>query len=325
MNYQETFRALAAVTAPSGFESPILDVIEELCRPHDVEMRRDALGSLIVHRPGAGQRVMLITHADTFGMIVTFRDEKGFFRFGLLGKAEPSWLIGLPVRFTNGARGVVGCEGGVEPAKLALRHLYIDVTVGDVRVGDACAPALITSADENRFVSPALDGRAGCLAALDVLSRAKGTDADLTIVFSVQHAVGERGAAAAAFSAEPEIALSLELTSSGDTPESRVRSGIRLGGGPALVIRADGAPSNMALLESLEAKAEFPVQRTVDPDGQFALDPLSSVRAGIVSCGIGIPARRYGLMAAASPADMRQAADLILAQLRCTQSATRDV
>ena len=78
-------------------------------------------------------------------------------------------------------------------------------------------------------------------------------------------------------------------------------------------------------MTALEAKAEFPVQRTVDPDGPFALDPLSSVRSGIVSCGIGIPARRYGLMAAASPADMRQAADLILAQLRCTQSATRDV
>ena len=146
MNYQDTFRALAAITAPSGFETPVLDAIESLARPFATDMRRDALGNLIVHRAGAGQRVMLITHADTFGLIVTYRDEKGYYRFGLLGGAEPAMLVGLPVRFANGAQGVIGCDGGVSLDKIALRHLYLDLTDGEIAIGDACAVALVIRA-----------------------------------------------------------------------------------------------------------------------------------------------------------------------------------
>ena len=315
MNYQETFRALAAVAAPSGFESGVMDVIGNLAGPYAAEMHCDALGSLIVHRPGTGRRVMLVTHADTFGMILTCRDDKGFWRFGLLGETEPAWLVGLPVCFVGGARGVIGCDGGITPDKLKLQNLYIDVTVGEARIGDACAAALVSTADEHRFVSPALDGRAGCLAALDVLSRAAGKNADLYVVFSAQQTVGERGAGTAAFAVEPEIAISLELTAADDTPESTVRSGVRLGGGPALVVRAGRAPANMALVEKLEQAASFPVQRTVDADGMFALHQITGARAGITACAVGIPARRCGLIGIADPADIRKAADLILAAL----------
>ena len=315
MNYQETFRALAAVAAPSGFESGVLDVIAELARPYASDMHRDALGSLIVHRAGAGRRVMLVTHADTFGMILTCKDDKGFWRFGLLGETEPAWLVGLPVFFVGGARGVIGCDGGITPDKLKLQNLYIDVTVGEVRIGDACTAALVSTADERRIVSPALDGRAGCLAALDILSRAEGKNVDLYVVFSAQQTVGERGAGAAAFSVEPETVISLELTAADDTPESTVRSGVKLGGGPALVVRAGGAPASMALVEKLEQAASFPVQRTVDATGMFALHQVTGVRAGITACAVGIPARRCGLMGIADPADIRKAADLILAAL----------
>ena len=33
-------------------------------------------------------------------------------KVNLLGKAEPAYLVGLPVCFVGGARGVVGCDGG---------------------------------------------------------------------------------------------------------------------------------------------------------------------------------------------------------------------
>ena len=324
MNYQDTFRDLAMIAAPSGFETPVIDYIEAQARKTASDIRRDALGNLIVHRPGTGARVLLSTHVDTAGFIVTFRDEKGFYRFGLLGKAEPASLVGLPVRTAGGARGVIGCDSGVAAKDLQLRHLYIDVTSGELRIGDACVAALPTHTDGDRFVSPALDGRAGCVAALDVLARVAGQHpstlpqdktADLYVVFSVQQKLGERGAGAAAFTVEPDIAIALELTEAGDTPECENRSAVRLGGGPALPVRVGSSPANLELLESLEQKAAFPVQRTVDLHGQTDLGKLSVSRAGVRACVIGIPARRYGYMGVACQKDIAEAADLALAAL----------
>ncbi|MEA4824281.1 MAG: hypothetical protein VB111_09240 [Clostridiaceae bacterium] len=315
MNYQDTFRDLATIAAPSGFEAPVIEYIETLVRPYAVDIRRDALGNLLVHRLGMGTRVLLSTHVDTAGYIVTFRDEKGFYRFGLLGHTEPSALVGLPVRFQNGARGVIGCDGGVAVKDLQLRHLYIDVTSGNIRIGDACVAALPTYTDGDRIVSPALDGRAGCVAALDVLSRVHDKDTDLYVVFSVLQKVGERGVGAAAFAIEPAVAISLELTEAGDMPESANRSDVKLGGGPALPVRVGSSPANLELLERLESVAAFPVQRTVDLHGQTDLGKLSISRAGVKACVVGIPARKYGSVGVANQKDMAEAADLVLAAL----------
>ncbi len=309
MNYQETAERLASVCAPSGFESPVMECIEELARPFATDLHRDALGNLIVHHAGSGRRVMVAAHADTFGMIMTFRDEHGFWRFGLLGKADAGLLTGLPVVFSGGARGVIGCDSGVE--KPEVRNLYLDVISGEVRIGDVCVPELGLVKTEERMASPALEGRAACAAALMVLELAQDSDADLYVVFTVQRTVGERGAGAAAFAVEPEQALLLELTTAGDVPEPANRSAVTLGGGPALPVRIDRHPANLELLEELESRASVPTQRTVDPDSRSDLGKIAASRSGVRACVVGIPARRSGLMTVICPADAVAAAKLV--------------
>ena len=54
---------------------------------------------------------MFAAHMDSIGLMVTHIDEKGFLRFGQVG-AAPNKVLHTPVRFENGARGVVSLDCG---------------------------------------------------------------------------------------------------------------------------------------------------------------------------------------------------------------------
>jgi endoglucanase len=61
--------------------------------------------------------------------------------------------------------------------------------------------------------SKALDNRAGCFVLLEVLKKIKNSKYDLYFVFSVQEELGLRGAKTITYSIEPDIGLSVDVTS----------------------------------------------------------------------------------------------------------------
>ena len=120
-------------------------------RPYVDSCTTDALGNLICHKKGSGPKVLFAAHMDSIGLMVTYIDEKGFLRFGPVGGLSAHEVLGTPVRFANGTRGVVALEGKVEPKDMKLEHLYLDigarneaeakamVQVGDIAVYDTHA------------------------------------------------------------------------------------------------------------------------------------------------------------------------------------------
>ena len=58
-------------------------------------------------------------------------------------------------------------------------------------------------------------------------------------VFTTQEEVGSQGAIAAAYGLEPEIALAVDVTPTGDTPDA-LKLEVALGKGPAVKIRDVG-------------------------------------------------------------------------------------
>ena len=127
MELIEILQALNACHGPSGSEGAVAGVLRTLAAPYVDSCTTDALGNLICHKKGSGPKVLFAAHMDSIGLMVTYIDEKGFLRFGPVGGLSAHEVLGTPVRFANGTRGVVALEGKVEPKDMKLEHLYLDI------------------------------------------------------------------------------------------------------------------------------------------------------------------------------------------------------
>ena len=82
MELFERIKTLNAAHGPSGDEGEVRAAIARLAAPYADEVTTDTLGNLIVHKKGAGPRVMLCAHMDSIGFIVTHIEKEGFLRLG---------------------------------------------------------------------------------------------------------------------------------------------------------------------------------------------------------------------------------------------------
>ncbi len=141
---KKLLQRLTEIPGPPGYEDAIRDFLRGEVEPLADEVRVDALGSLIVHKSPTrggrgGQRIMVAAHMDELGLMASHVDEAGFVRFVPLGGVTPRHLPGSRVRFLNGARGLVGSEGGA--GSPAADKMFLDVGASSlkdcpVKVGD---------------------------------------------------------------------------------------------------------------------------------------------------------------------------------------------
>ena len=297
---QDLIKKLAECFGPSGYESGVRELIRAEI-PRAVETRVDALGSLIAHRKGAGggRRLMLAAHMDEIGVVVTHVDQKGFLRFGSIGGVRLLPLMGGRVRFANGTIGVIGLERMDDASRIpAMDKFFIDVGAHGpadcpVKVGDvACFQRTCESAG-TRIVSKAMDDRVGCAVLVQLLKELDGSPHDVSFVFTVQEEVGLRGATTSGYGLEPEIALAVDVTLTGDTPECAPMA-VALGAGPAIKIKDGGMLAHAGVKDWLIRTAEtaaLPFQREVLTAGTTDACAIQTTRAGVPSGCVSIPAR----------------------------------
>jgi endoglucanase len=119
------------------------------------------------------------------------------------------------------------------------------------------------------------------------------TPHDVYFVFTVQEEVGLRGAGTAGYGVEPEIALAVDVTLTGDTPECAPMA-VSLGAGPAIKIKDGGMLAHAGvkdwLLRTAEAGA-IPCQREVLVRGTTDASAIQLSRAGVPAGCVSIPAR----------------------------------
>lgn len=290
---QELLQQLSEVYGPSGHEEAARRAIEALVADHAAETRVDALGNLIVRaRAGTegGRRVMLAAHMDEIGIIVTHIDEKGFLRFANIGGLRPLTLAGQRVRFSDGQIGVIGVEPLESNSDLALGKMYIDVGAKDreaaealVQVGDvACIDRRFALAN-GRAVCKAMDDRAGCAVLVEVLRALEHSPHDVYVVFTSQEEVGLRGATTSAFGIDPQLAIAVDVTATGDTPEARPMA-MELGKGPAVKVMDGGMLAHAGVKDLLIRTAEthgIPYQREVLLGGTTDARAMQTTRSGV--------------------------------------------
>jgi tetrahedral aminopeptidase len=299
-------KKLVETASPSGYESPVRELIRAQVEPYADDIQVDPMGSLIIRKGQAGEggrKIMLSAHMDEIGIMVTHIDENGFIRFIGLGGVNPLTCVGTRVRFLNGQAGVIYNERLDEPGKIPpLEKLFIDVgaagkqqvslRVGDVGVFDHSFADL-----GDRLVSKAMDDRiavAVLLETLRVLSEEDhGSLHELYFVFSVQEEVGLRGATTAAFGVDPDLGLAVDVTRTGDTPRS-AKMEVSLGKGPAIKVRDSGMLADPRVVDWMvrtAGQAGLPYQLEVLEGGTTDARAMQVSRAGVPAGCLSIPCR----------------------------------
>ncbi|MBI2567341.1 MAG: M20/M25/M40 family metallo-hydrolase [Candidatus Schekmanbacteria bacterium] len=318
MTESETIlRQLSDAIGVPGFEDEVRSVIRGLIAPVADEVRTDVLGNLIATRRGrAGFKLMLDAHMDEVGLMVSAIDSGGFLRFATLGGWDvrdlPAHGVTIVTRQGERVFGIVGTRPiHITPPEdrtkaIPLDDLYIDIGARDaaevaamgVRIGD---PAVIhypfRPLGTRQVVGKAFDDRAGCAVAIRVLEALAGVDLnlDLACCFSVSEEVGARGAPAAAYDIQPDLALALEGTMAADTPGvPEARQPAQLGKGPVITIADSSVVVPRRVVEALERAAEeegvtYQYKRPIY--GGTNAGPIQRTRTGVPVGVVSVPCR----------------------------------
>lgn len=301
----ELLNTLLSTFGPSGREENICDVIRKSAEEYADEVTTDALGNLIVHKKGSGKRIMLAAHMDEIGIVVTFIDDKGFLKFQPVGGLNKKDLLYRRVEFKNGCVGIIGSEP--ENKDSLYNNMYIDIGAKSreeaeekVGVGDMAVFSGNMQMQGNKVISKALDNRIGCYCLLEVLARVKNEN-DLYFVFTVQEEVGLRGAKTSAYGINPDMAVAVDVTDTGDTPKANEMA-VSLGHGAAVKVMDSSVLCDSFVRTSLIecAKANnIKYQLEVMTEGGTDAGAISLTRSGVKTGGVSVPCRYIH-----SPAEM---------------------
>lgn len=328
MDMMRNLTRLVEAFGPSGCETEISQAIEELAKPYVDEISRDTLGNLICRKKGSGPKVMFSAHMDSIGLVATHIDEKGFVRVGAVGGVSAKEAMYAPVRFRNGTRGLVCAKEGAELDKLKVSDLYLDIGAAGgeeaeklVQVGDAAVYDTPVRQAAGRVIAPYLDDRIACLVLLMAMERLEEGDNDLYFVFSTQEEVGCRGAKTAAWAIDPDYGIAVDVTGTGDEPESKHQASALCGKGAAVKVMDHSVICPPALVEKLMALGEekgIPVQRDVLQFGGTDAGPIQATRGGVYAGGISIPCRYcHTPTELVDLGDVEACADLVAAFAAC--------
>lgn len=298
----ELLKKLTQISSPSGNEKAICDFIENEIKGYVDEIYRDNLGNLIAHKKGSGPRVMFDAHTDEIGIIAMFIEDNGYIRFTNLGGVSPYNALYQRVRFINGVEGVVSVDSSRDDIMKSLKisDLYIDIGAkskeeaeSKISIGDAAAfvGEFIDLGD--RVVSKAQDDRVGCFCLISAIKEIKSHKNDLYFVFAASEELGLRGAKAASHAINPEYAVALDVTSTGDALGKR-KMAVRLGGGAAIKVKDNSIlchPYIKSLMVKTCEENKIPYQMEILEIGGTDAGAIHLSGGGVATGAISIPTR----------------------------------
>jgi len=323
----DLIKKLTGAVGVSGNEEEIRELIIQEIKDYVDEIRVDALGNLIAVKKGKDKKIMVAAHMDEIGLMVTHIDEKGFLRFSTVGGVSRFDSIGQRVRFKNGTVGAVYYEDKLEDMKdLRFSKMYIDIGASNreeaeksVKIGDTACFAGEAVKQGDMVISKALDDRSGCAVVVKAIKDLPQTDNEIYFVFTVQEELGLRGAGTAAYSIKPDMAIAVDVTMTGDTPESHAME-VKCGRGPAIKIKDRSVichPQVRKLLEEAAEKNGIPYQLEILEAGGSDPGSIHITAGGIPSGAISIPCRYvHSPVETASLKDIENAARLLIEAIK---------
>ena len=297
----ELLKKLTQKSAVSGSEENIYEIIKSELDGCDVSINADNLSNIIVHKKGGGKKLMFSAHTDEIGIMANYIDDNGFVRFATVGGVDVYSSLYQRVVFQNGTVGTVCFENKTDIKKdLKIQNMYIDIGANSkedalklVKSGDTAAFEGDFCLRENTVVSKALDNRVGVYILINAIKALKASPFDLYFVFSSQEEIGLRGARTAAYNIEPDVAIAVDVTSSGDTPNCETLD-IKLGFGAAIKIMDKSVICDKTVRDALENCAKennIPYQFEILTFGGTDAGAMQTVKSGALTGAVSLPIR----------------------------------
>lgn len=313
---KDILEKLSNAAGVSGFEGNIREIITNEVKDHVDEIETDNMGNLIMVKKGKddGKKIMLAAHMDEIGLMVRHIDKEGFIKFSKIGGINDQMLLNQEVYIHTDNGKVLGVLGSKPPHRMKAsekrkpveyENMFIDIGAKDkeeaekiVNVGDVATINREFSTLRGSIVAgKAFDNRVGCLVLIEVMKRIK-SDATIYAVGTVQEEVGLKGARTSAFKINPDLAIALDVTISGDHPGIKEdEAPAKLGGGPAVILTdASGRgiithPKVKKLLIDAAEKEEIPYQLEVSEGGTTDATAIHLTREGIPTGVLSAPTR----------------------------------
>ena len=311
----DLLKELTEAHGTSGYEDAIRDIVRRELSGVG-ELSTDSMGTLICKKVGSGsgpaKKLMLAAHMDEIGFVAKFIDSNGFIRLNPLGGWDP--------RQMNSQRVVVHTKGG--PVKGVLMHgtkpahllsdaekaqgqklddffvdlgLTADEVKATVRLGDQVTMDGRFARMGKHLACKSMDDRVAVFVMIEALKAAGSHEVDVYAVATVQEEIGLRGATAAGWSIQPDIAVALDITLANDIPGVPEPDQItKLGAGTAIKIMDSSLICHPKVVEHFRTLAEenqIPHQMEILSRGGTDAGGIQRLHGGIPSFTLSIPSR----------------------------------
>lgn len=296
----ELIKKLTQAFGPSGIEDNVADIIIKEIKDYVDDIKKDRLGNVIALKKGNGTgKIMYTAHMDQIGILVLDAEKDGFLRFTSVGNIKPASILNHIVIFNNGIQGRVMAENIDDVKEIKYKDMFIDIGASNydeaVNMVPIASFGVIKSdfiVNGNRIITGALDNRIGCFALIETIKKINNNENDLYFVFTVQEETYISGAAVSAYSIEPDIAVAVDVTFSGDGKEN-IKTPVKLGGGTAITIMDDGLISHPQVKNYLINTAEkYGIKYQFDiAKGATDGSAIHVTRCGIKTAALSIPLR----------------------------------
>lgn len=274
----------------SGSEDEIRDIIKNELKDIEYDIKEDKIGNMIVKLGQGQEKIMICSHMDSIGFMISYIEENGLIRAERIGSFNCNNISHSFVRFKNGTIG-----------KLLLNkdEIFIDIgtksketTLNKVREGDtACLVGPYLEFPSNDLVSPSLDNKIGCYILLRLIKELKNTNREIYFVFSCEQKLGGRGVRSAAYAIDPDFCIIIDLASAKDAIDCLNK--IELDKGPVLKLMSNSIIMHKyikSMLEEAADKANINLQYSVSPESSQC-DLIHNERPDIRTGEIAVPCK----------------------------------
>lgn len=302
----------------SGYEKEIRGIMLQELKKRCAEAKVDTFGNVIARKGSGKKKVMLAAHMDEIGLLVKHVTKEGYLNFIKIGGIDDRILVGQRVIIKSkqgDVRGIIGLKPPhltrEEEKKTPLKYTDMFIDIGSKTSEESLKRVSIADPvifephsgilNKRLCYGKAVDDRVGCFAMLKIMEQLKNSRSlrsEVYAVATVQEEVGLKGARTSSFKVNPDFALVIDTTSSGDSPGIKEsESSLKLGAGVAVtVIEAAGRgiivdEEIKDLLMETAAKFKIPYQIDVLEGGMTDGAMISINREGIRTGVLSVPAR----------------------------------
>ncbi len=305
----EAILTLSQLSAVSGAEDSVraylVPKIQKLCDKIEI----DTIGNIIALKKGkdSSKKVMIATHIDEVGFIVSDITEKGFIKFKSVGIIDPRTLVSKTVLIGDKTEGVIGMKAihlqrkEEREATVKVKDLYIDIgetsrkgAEKKVTLGERITFLTECAVKGDIIKGKALD-RVGCLSLIKTMETEP--QYDTYYVFCAQRhteaAVMGRGLRVATHRIDPDFVLVINAVNANDFMEASLPSA-RLGCGAVIEYMdrtALGDVEFTKIIEDIAERHNIKYQRKTSAYGASQAGAVETSATGCKTAVVSIPLR----------------------------------